>query len=295
MTDKPAKKTDLWVRCMSGAIIIALTLGIIYMGRAAFAGYMVVLGAISLFEWTRMLIVKPKAGIYQFSSILAALTIAIIAYADSMDVAPMFALSGAVILGVFMAFRGFDQNVGKVTGGFFYIVISLSYMALLMLFQGVTVEGPFGGPMFIPFNGEILKIIMAFLFVTVWCSDSIAYVFGRSIGGPKLAPKISPKKTWAGLLGSMVGAAGALLIGGYILESHYDFTIAEQWQLAAFGAFLGVIGQIGDLSISLFKRVHKLKDTGNLIPGHGGVLDRIDALLLIAPFYVYAVMTVLKA
>lgn len=290
---EPQKKTDLWVRSLSGLIIIALVLGMIATGRMSFSALMIVLGALSLYEWTRMLIPQPKAGIYQFATILAALVIAIVIYANSITTTPMFVMSGAVLLGVFMWFRGFETNTGKVVGGFFYIVFSLSYMGLLMMYTGKTVPGPFASPVFIPFDFQMLQVITAFMFIAVWASDSIAYVFGRLIGGPKLAPKISPKKTWAGLIGSMTGAAAALCLGGYILKSHFDFEIAPYAHLAAFGLFLGVIGQIGDLAISLFKRSSKVKDMGRLIPGHGGVLDRIDALLLIAPFYVYAALAVI--
>lgn len=293
MTDKTLKKSDLGIRCLSGAVIIALTLGVVFAGRMPFSAFIVILSALSVFEWTRMMIPKPKAGLYHVASVLAAFLLSIVIYMNSITTLPMLVLSGAIILGVFMTFRSFDHNIGKVAGGFFYIVLSLSYLAVLMMYSGKDVPGPVGSPIFIPFDLAVLKIIIAFLFITVWASDSIAYVFGRLIGGPKLAPKISPKKTWAGLLGSMTGAALALCIGGYVLKTHYEFTIAEYWQLAAFGAFLGVIGQIGDLAISLFKRANNLKDTGNLIPGHGGILDRIDALLLIIPFYVYAVLAVI--
>ncbi len=286
------KKSDLKIRCLSGAVIILLTLALIYAGRQAFTGFVVVLGAMSTFEWARMLIEKPKSGIYEFSAILGALVLAATIYMNSMTTAPMIILFGAMFLGIFMHFRSFDVSFGKVLGGFFYILFSLSYVGLLMMYAGKDVPGPIGSPVFVPFDQDALKILVAFLFVTVWASDSIAYVFGRLIGGPKLAPKISPKKTWAGMLGSMTGAAAALYLGGYIIEQQFGIKIAETLDLVLFGAFLGVVGQVGDLAISVFKRAHNVKDTGNVIPGHGGVLDRIDALLLIAPFYVYAVMAV---
>ncbi|MCK5517871.1 MAG: phosphatidate cytidylyltransferase [Alphaproteobacteria bacterium] len=124
------------------------------------------------------------------------------------------------------------------------------------------------------------------LLLIVWTSDIFAYFTGKTIGGPKLAPKISPKKTWAGFIGSSVGA-GIVATGltcPLALEKWDVTTIGNMsWTgYAAMGFILAMFGQAGDLFISIVKRYYKVKDTGTLIPGHGGILDRIDALLLVA-------------
>lgn len=126
-------------------------------------------------------------------------------------------------------------------------------------------------------NGLVLTLG---LLLTVWASDSGAYLFGKKIGGPKLTPTISPNKTWAGLLGSILCASATL-----VLWSHFFIPTASLFLTMAFGAAMGLIGQSGDLLISYFKRKANVKDTGHLIPGHGGILDRIDALLLVLPVY----------
>ncbi len=126
-------------------------------------------------------------------------------------------------------------------------------------------------------NGFILTLG---LLLTVWASDSGAYLFGKKIGGPKLTPTISPNKTWAGLLGSVFCASATL-----VLWSHFFIPEASIFLALSFGAAMGIIGQSGDLLISYFKRKANVKDTGHLIPGHGGILDRIDALLLVLPVY----------
>ena len=118
--------------------------------------------------------------------------------------------------------------------------------------------------------------IVGALFVAVWTADTGALFFGRLIGGPKLAPVLSPNKTWAGFLGGTLaaGVAEALYVGlldGAILEG------------AAFGIFLALSGHCGDLFESWVKRQFRAKNTGRLIPGHGGMLDRIDSLLFAAP------------
>lgn len=117
--------------------------------------------------------------------------------------------------------------------------------------------------------------IVLWLLLMVWASDIGAYAAGRLIGGPKLAPRISPNKTWAGLAGG-VGAAAAASLG---FASHLGG--AHLAAAAALGALLAVAAQLGDLGESWVKRRFGVKDASTLIPGHGGLLDRVDALLVV--------------
>lgn len=133
-----------------------------------------------------------------------------------------------------------------------------------------------------------LLVVLAIL-VTA-CVDTFAYFAGRTIGGPKIAPAISPSKTWAGLGGGVVGAAVALV--GFMLSSHLwladgdtRFLVAGPtlfFSALAAGALLAVLAQAGDFFESWMKRRAKVKDSSQLIPGHGGVFDRIDGLLPVA-------------
>ena len=123
-----------------------------------------------------------------------------------------------------------------------------------------------------------------FVILAVWASDSVAYLAGRALGGAKLAPRISPAKTWSGSLG---GLAGAMLVGAALaalLPAPADLGPAARIVrgLAA-GLLLGLAAQAGDLAESAFKRRCGVKDSGRLIPGHGGLLDRFDGLLAAAP------------
>lgn len=115
-------------------------------------------------------------------------------------------------------------------------------------------------------NGE--KIIY-FLFVLVWLSDIGGYLFGKMIGGYKLAPEISPNKTWAGFFGGIFLA----IIGASFFQILPIFYII----------ILSIVAQLGDLFESKIKRVFNIKDSGNLIPGHGGILDAVDGLITTAP------------
>ena len=121
------------------------------------------------------------------------------------------------------------------------------------------------------------RVLMIWLVLAVWFTDTGGYFFGRAIGGVKLAPRISPKKTWAGLGGGMLLAT---VWSGLWLSGYGDRSLGPA--LAA-GAGIAVLGQLGDLTVSAVKRKYGVKDASGLIPGHGGVLDRLDGMLLTAP------------
>ena len=116
------------------------------------------------------------------------------------------------------------------------------------------------------------------LLLVVWATDTVAYAAGRLIGGWKLYPRISPRKTWAGLVGGIIGAA---LVGGLVAVG-LSLAISP-WALAAASALLSLVAQGGDLFESAVKRRFDAKDAGTLIPGHGGLLDRVDGLMAAAP------------
>ena len=120
--------------------------------------------------------------------------------------------------------------------------------------------------------------LVPWAFAVVWASDIGGYVAGKALGGPRLAPAISPGKTWSGLAGAILFAAAAGACGQALGTG-----IVSPWMAAALGGACGLVGQVGDLMESKLKRVAGQKDSGTMIPGHGGVLDRVDALMSVAP------------
>lgn len=178
------------------------------------------------------------------------------------------AFVAAVALGVMWEWWGlvcaFEKSAaGRIAwllGGFVYIGL-----AALMLFVLRVVPLPLG-------NILLFAIILA-----VIGTDVGAYFSGRTFGGPKIAPKISPSKTWSGLVGGMAGAAVALVLVTYRAEGFSDFGL----KLLA-GAMIAVIAQSGDFFESWMKRRAGVKDASNLIPGHGGLFDRADGLLAVS-------------
>ena len=111
------------------------------------------------------------------------------------------------------------------------------------------------------------------LFGIVWAADSLAYLVGTWIGGPKLIPQASPNKTWSGFVAGLVAGAAVAIAAGWLFG-------LDPVAVIVFGIVVAIASVLGDLSMSLFKRGFGVKDSGTLIPGHGGVLDRVDALML---------------
>lgn len=168
--------------------------------------------------------------------------------------------------------------------GFVYIVVPLAMLVQLRE-QG---SGAF---------------LILYALIVVWTGDTVAYYTGRAIGRHKLAPRISPGKTWEGTAGSFIGAivVGTLVfnysaaISGWLIriglldrsQAYMPPQLPPLWQFAILSAIINVAAQVGDLAESLIKRGAGVKDSGTLLPGHGGMLDRIDALLFAAPVLWY--------
>ncbi len=181
-----------------------------------------------------------------------------------------------------------------VGGWVFYVVLGLIAGRALFEWMRLALQSPMrvllscAGIMYIGFSiwacfhiqAEYPLAISLLFLCLIWSSDTGAFVMGKWLRGPKMAITISPNKTWAGFVGAlvlpaMVGFVYAFAVNG--LEHVF-------WPLIA-GAVIGLVGQSGDLLVSALKRHSGVKDSGRIIPGHGGLLDRIDALLLAAPVF----------
>ena len=128
------------------------------------------------------------------------------------------------------------------------------------------------------------KYIYLLTFIGPWVSDTFAYFCGRLFGRHKLIPEVSPKKTVEGSVGGILFTALGFVVYGVIINTVFDSSVSPAYvSLAVTGAVISVISQIGDLAASLIKRNYGIKDYGFVFPGHGGVLDRFDSVLLTAP------------
>jgi phosphatidate cytidylyltransferase len=161
------------------------------------------------------------------------------------------------------------QSVAFTLLGVFYVGWLLSYVLLLRL----LIDGPY---------------YVFYIFGVVWLGDAAALVVGTLIGRHKLAPSISPRKTIEGAVGGLLGSLCGAILGGLWFLGHFTLT-----QCLAVGGMLAILGQLGDLSESLLKRSTGVKDSGVLIPGHGGILDKVDGILFGAPALYYYILYVM--
>jgi phosphatidate cytidylyltransferase len=124
--------------------------------------------------------------------------------------------------------------------------------------------------------------LVLFPLATVWICDSVAMTIGRRIGGPRLAPSVSPGKTWSGTIAGFLAALVVAPAWTMLVFRPLNVEVSP-WEALVIGAVIGLLGQVGDLAESLLKREAGLKDSSRLIPGHGGVLDRLDSLYFAIP------------
>jgi phosphatidate cytidylyltransferase len=245
---------DLRLRVLSAAVLAPLALACIWIGGAAFAGLLALIAAGLAYEWLSLCRKRTPAAIAVFAAL--PLTVLVTAYAGA---TPAFILLALATLAGTVVARGLSRDRPLALG---IPYLGLGAVALVWLRQP-------------PVGGRANVIV---LLLIVWASDIGAYMTGRAIGGPRLAPAISPGKTWSGAIGGLAAAALTGFAAAAILSPG-----PVSWRPVGFALLIGVISQVGDLLESQLKRQFGVKDSGHIIPGHGGLLDRLDAVLTAAP------------
>ena len=251
---------DLRKRALSAMVLGPAALACIWLGAEAFTGMLAVGVALLAWEWVHMCgrRVRVLPGMAVPLAVFAAGALAV---GDQVRLALVVLLAGFVITWWFAQHMAeLTQSAGRLAIGVLYI--GLAGIALIELRH----------------DTEAGRANVLFLFLIVWASDIGAYMAGRLIGGPKLWPAISPNKTWSGAAG---GLLSAVLVG---LACAWSFSPQARFlPIVATAVLLGVASQIGDLLESAIKRQFNVKDSSKLIPGHGGLLDRMDGVLAAAP------------
>jgi phosphatidate cytidylyltransferase len=247
-----------WIlRVNSALVLVAVALALTYVSPHSFALLIALFITAMAWEWGRL--VRGKGFDLVFCIQLAATTLGAWATVEGCPGCALLMVVAGTLAVFFI--RSLQVGVAEAwwsAGGVYYA--GLPAIALIW----IRSDQQFGW------------LAILYIFAIVWTTDTAAYIFGRMIGGPKLAPRISPKKTWSGFLG---GALSAALIGTLFGAWMGDTNMLK---LAVLSLLLAVAAQMGDLGESALKRLFDTKDTSGLIPGHGGVLDRLDGLIFVA-------------
>jgi phosphatidate cytidylyltransferase len=249
---RPAERGALRRRILSALVLIPVALGAIWAGQTGTTILAATAAGLMAWEWGTLigriagavdaaLFISVTAGVVLVGGLLSA------------EAALVFA---AICIGMLALVR-LDRHPVWTAAGLGWILLAT------ICFTVLRADPVAGWP------------TTLWVLLVVWAIDTAAYAVGRTIGGPKLAPRISPNKTWSGLLGGIVGALAVGAAFGAIEG------VSSPWRLALVSGGLAVVEQIGDIAESYAKRRFGAKDSGNLIPGHGGLLDRLDGMLAV--------------
>lgn len=248
----PRPMSNLQLRIISAVVLAATVLCLTAIGGLPFRLLCAAMAAAMFYEWCAMSASAanrtnvPLAGIGLAAALLSVL------WGNSPETSILILAAAAVVTTAHTALSG--RNWWP-AGGLIYA--GLSGIAIAAL-RGSDTPGVFA---------------ILYLFAVVWATDILAYFVGRAVGGPKLAPSISPGKTQSGALGGAVGAVvAAVALAGFL-------GAGNMVELALIALVLSIVSQLGDLFESWVKRRHGAKDSGSIIPGHGGVMDRVDGLV----------------
>lgn len=261
--------SDLGLRTASALVLAILAVLATWLGGTVFALLWWVAGLCVLWEWLRVTRAEPGA------LLLGVLGFALTALAVELHVggtgqgrgalAEVWTTAGAALAAALLLGRGGRDRLWAAAG--------FLYAAVIVMVPPLVRADPARG-----------IVGLAWMFAVVWATDIVAYFVGRAVGGPKLWPLVSPKKTWSGFLGGVT--AGTLAgLAVVVLAAHEQVGWVSAWSAgsaALLSALASAASQGGDLAESALKRRFDVKDSSNLIPGHGGVMDRLDGFWTVA-------------
>ncbi len=255
-TVPPADASALRTRVVSALILAPVALAAAYFGSPVWDALVAVMAAFMAWEWARLC---DGGRLSRVGAVSVAIAPGVVAVGAFWGVIPAL-----VIVAVGVVLIGASANLGSARSPI-WLAAGIAYVGMPCLAMAWLRAMP----------GDGLAALL-WVLALVWATDTGAYVAGRGIGGPKLASRISPNKTWAGLIGGMIAAAAVGLAAAFLVPD------VPAWIAVPLSAALAVVEQAGDLFESAVKRHFGVKDSGRLIPGHGGVLDRVDGLLAVS-------------
>lgn len=270
---EPKQMSNFWQRALTGAVFIIVLIGSIVIDKFTFGGLFLILTLLGVWEFYRLTRIDRIAPLQIYGTFVSGvLFIICFIYAFEVQNASFKILLVMIPLSFFVFIIELYRKRSKYPfRNIAFTLLGVIYVALPFSLLNYIVAPELGSNIYHP------NILLGYFFI-LWANDTGAYLVGRAFGKRKLFERISPKKSWEGSIG---GGVLSLIIAGIISKYYTDLELKD-WIIIA--TIIVIIGSLGDLVESLFKRSINIKDSGKILPGHGGILDRFDALLLSAPF-----------
>ena len=269
-------------RSLTALVGIPILLGAVWLGAPWLTILVLLAGAVALWETYRLL---PRHVGPLPAALGVAWVIAILLGAQASSGFENFlaVVGGILVIGAFVSSLWFIAFYSgeRYPLAYLYLLLGPLYAGFL-LSHSLALGELLGG-------GDLGRNWLLFALLVTLATDTGAYGVGRTIGRTPLVPSISPNKTWEGSIGGFAAAVGVAVLVGLV----FDLEIAR-WQQVVIGATVGAVSQLGDLFESKLKRLSNAKDAGSIIPGHGGVLDRLDSILFALPTIYYLLGTVFE-
>lgn len=256
-------------RLFSSIILLVVAITVVVLGGNVLFATLFIISLIGMMELYR--VVKVNRALPGIIGYIAGISFYLLIFFELEQYQIMMIIFFLMLL-MFVYVFGFPkfgtEQISIVFLGLFYVSMMLSYIYKVRMLE----------------DGAWLVWL---IFIGAWGSDTCAYCVGMLIGKHKIAPKLSPKKSLEGCIGGVIGATLIGLLYATIFQDHIKAIENPQFVFTIIGAASSVISQIGDLAASGIKRNHEIKDYGDLIPGHGGILDRFDSIIFTAPIVYY--------
>lgn len=263
-------------RTVSGIILILIVIFLLSQGGIYLLGALGIVSLIGTFELLRAIRMQKECiGFVAYIAVASYYTLLYFNVSEYFVCLFICLLLLLLALYVFCYPRYRTEQIAMLLFITLYVGVMLSYV-----YQVRTLE-----------DG---KLLVWLIFVSAWGSDTFAYLTGMLIGKHKLPSKLSPNKTIEGCIGGIVGAALIGFVFSFFYQQSDLFYFDSKLVFALVGAFGSIISQIGDLAASAIKRNHDIKDYGDIIPGHGGILDRFDSIIFVAPVVYYLLQLLIK-
>ena len=264
-------------RVISGIILFLIAFASILLGSVVLAGVLVTISFIAYYELSKVIGLhggEKKVGILELIGYISIAVYYVLVYLENSErFFTVWMILSLLLMAAAYVFTFPRYKAGLFMGAFFSVIYAPVMFSYIYLTR--CKEDGFW--------------LVWFVFICAWVSDTCAYFVGVKFGKHKLAPVLSPKKSIEGSVGGIVGTAIFSILYGLVLMYVTNMAASDLWICAVIGAVGSVFSQIGDLVASGIKRHYEVKDYGNLIPGHGGIMDRFDSVIVTAPLIYFLI------